>query len=244
MKWAYGVTTVPQRLDGLLPQTLASLARAGFDRPRLFIDGLDNCDVCAVYRRLGLEMTARTPKVTAPKELRPGTRIGNAGNWMLGMIELYVRNPFADRYAMFEDDLAACLGLREYLESCPYPEKGYWNLYTTPENQRLSGGQGWYPTPPPGGKGAVALVFDRRALAAMFTTQYLFSRPHKERRAWHNVDGVIVEALKGAGWKEYCHDPSLVQHVGDLSVLKAGPCPHPRADSFRGEDFNAMELLR
>lgn len=243
MRWAYGVTTVPSRLGGLLPRTLASLARAGFDKPRLFIDGFGDCETCCAYARLGLEMTARSPKIAPPKELDKSNKTGNAGNWMLGMIELYIREPFADRYAMFEDDLVACRRLREYLEACPYPPRGYWNLYTFPQNQRLSKGLGWFPSNQRG-RGAVALVFNRESLSAMFTTPYLVSRPHSERRAWHCVDGVIVEALKGVGWKEYCHDPSLVQHTGTMSVLKNAKCPHPAAESFRGEDFDATELLR
>ena len=40
-RWAYGVTTVPSRRDNLLPITLGSLRKAGFDKPRLARDAMD-----------------------------------------------------------------------------------------------------------------------------------------------------------------------------------------------------------
>jgi hypothetical protein len=39
LDWSYGVTTVPERTDNLLQTSLASLAKSGFDLPRIFVDG-------------------------------------------------------------------------------------------------------------------------------------------------------------------------------------------------------------
>ena len=44
MKWAYGITTVPSRRENLFERTLQSLAVAGFDNPRLFVDGVDDAE--------------------------------------------------------------------------------------------------------------------------------------------------------------------------------------------------------
>ncbi len=74
-RWAYGVTTVPVREDRLLPKTLASLRAAGFDKPRLFVDGVRNA--WDWEQKFGLEVTARWPHVLT------------AGNWVLSMYELY-----------------------------------------------------------------------------------------------------------------------------------------------------------
>lgn len=235
MKWAYGVTTVPQRAKDLLPRTLASLALAGFDRPRLFVDG-------GVHEQLGVEATYRIPPITAPKEFyRTGIIPTNFGNWVLGIVELYLRDPFADRYAMFEDDLVTYKNLRQYLSLCAYPEKGYWNLYTMPHNLRLCKRAGWNLSDQ-NGKGAVALVLSRNAVVTLLTQPYFATLPYSEKRGWKSIDGAIVTAFKKEGWQEYVHNPTLAQHTGNLlSSMRHGQ--HPLADSFRGEDFDALELL-
>jgi hypothetical protein len=120
--WAYGVTTIPLRRTDYLPKTLESLARAGFDRPRLFVDGSQS-DVR--YRDFGeLETTFHYPAVRL------------YGNWILALWELFLRNPGAQRYALFQDDLLACTNLRQYLERVPYPKGGgYLNLFSSPANE-------------------------------------------------------------------------------------------------------------
>ena len=60
-------------------------------------------------------------------------------------------------------------------------------------------------------------------------------------RGWKKTDGIIITAMKKAGYKEYVHNPSLVQHTGAVSSMRNRP--HPQATSFRGEDFDALELL-
>lgn len=61
------------------------------------------------------------------------------------------------------------------------------------------------------------------------------------KRGHRSIDGGIVTALAEAGWKEWVHNPSLVQHTGLVSSMRSKP--HPRATSFRGEGFDAMELV-
>ncbi len=213
LKWSYGVTTVPARRMNLLPRTLASLKRAGFDQPRLFVDG--DRDQLSWEKEFGLEVTMRWPRV----------RI--FGAWMLAMGELYLREPMADRYAIFQDDLVTCKGLRRYLERSPYPDKGYLNLYTFQEiNERIIRGKErgrWYeasctdPSRPweQTGRGAVGLVFDNDAVVALLTSLHTITRPKSVgQTGWRKVDGAIVSALNKAGWREYIHNPSLVQHMG------------------------------
>ena len=228
MKWAYGLTTVPERRETTFPKTIESLRNAGFDSPRLFIDGyLDR----ALYATLGLSTSMRE------------TRIRTFGNWMLGLIKLYIREPHADRYAMFQDDFVTYRNLRGYLEKSPYPNKGYLNLYTFPSNQGLAprdGTQGWYLSNQLG-RGAVALVFNKEAIKTLMYSKDIVDRPEDSQRGHRAIDGGIVTAFKKAGWKEYVHNPSLVQHIGDVSSM--GNNPHLKAISFKGEDYDAMELL-
>ena len=227
IKWAYGVTTVPQRVNDLLPSTLASLARGGFDKPVLFIDGDKNS---VAYTSFGLDYTLRFPSIRT------------AGNWTLSMLELYIRNPEAHRYALFQDDMVTYHNLRQYLEGCEYPAKGYWNLYTFPKNQKLAPSPdhvGWYPSNQRG-LGAVAIVLSREALITLFRQPHFLNRAQDCHRGHRSIDGGIATAFTKAGWREYVHSPSLVQHTGKVSAMKNSP--HQQAPSFRGENFDALEL--
>ncbi|KKN40963.1 hypothetical protein LCGC14_0727950 [marine sediment metagenome] len=221
--WAYGVTTVPQRLDNLFPRTLASLALAGFGEPRLFVDGAKDA---ANYQHFGLEVTTRWPNV------------GTYGNWMLALWELYLRTPSAGRFAIFQDDLVTYPGLREYLERCEQPEKGYMNLYTFPHNLRLCNGvPGWHLSDQKG-KGGVAIVLCRKAVMALLSQNHMVDRVQSVQRGWRAVDGAVVTAMGKVGRQEYIHNPSLVQHTGTVSSMGNGR--HPLADSFRGEEFDIL----
>lgn len=225
MLWAYGITTVPSRLNDYFPRTLESLRRAGFDSPRLFVDGAKSS---ADYDKYGLEVTTRWPAVRT------------VGNWQLSILELYIRNPAASLYAIFQDDFVTYRNLREYLERSPIPSQGYLNLYTFPSNQQLATGQGWYKSNQQG-KGAVALVFTRLGVQTLLQQKSFVEKvcdPHRGHKA---VDGAIVTAMTSAGWTEYVHNPSLTQHIGDVSSMRNAP--HLKATSFRGEEFNAVELL-
>lgn len=239
MRWAYGVTTVKERADTLLPRTLKSLEAAGFPEPRLFVD---NGPVQTTSSDL---VTYRTP------------RIRTFGNWALGLLELLIRYPEADRYAMFQDDFVTYKNLRQYLDQIPYPERGYCNLYTFPSNQEIAPDRvGWYEARSMEegcgnvfhgkrqqlGRGAVALIFSKEAVIALLSEPHFVTKPLDSHNPWKKVDGCIVTAMNKAGWREYVHNPSLVQHTGKNSTMDNAP--HKLATSFRGEDFDALELLK
>jgi hypothetical protein len=223
MKWAYGVTTVPERLTTTLPNTLASLAQAGFPAPVLYVDGPGLTEAMTAY-----------DVVVRPQRRR------TVGNWVLGMWELYLRDPQADRYAMFQDDLLAVANLRQYLEGCKYPRNGYLNLYTFPENEKDA--VGWHPSNQLG-KGAVGLVFSNDALRVLLSSQHLVDKPTDPVKGHRNLDGCIVSAMSKAGWKEYVHMPSLLQHADD-GVSSMGNRRHEQASSFPGEATDARSFAR
>ena len=245
MKWAYGVTTVEQRKNTLLPRTLESLCRAGFDRPHLFVD---NCrDQLGYANQFGLPVSVRSIAPGMPHGLRC------AGNWHLSLLELWIRDPRADFYAIFQDDIVTCLNLREYLEKPNYPAGIYRNLYTFPPPiQALPPSEdyvGWYLAKRradggPTGKSACGLVFDRKATMALLTSERFVERHTCPERGYRSIDGGITEALDEVGIKEYVHWPSLLQHHGMISTRKEaiGKLPFPQAPSFRGEDFDLLTL--
>jgi hypothetical protein len=70
---------------------------------------------------------------------------------------------------------------------------------------------------------------------------HMIGRPRNDHRGWRAVDGGIVYAFRKEAWREYVHNPSLVQHTGDVSSM--GNPSHAKATSFLGSDFDAMSLL-
>lgn len=243
--WSYGLTTVPARRGDLLPRTLASLAAAGFDRPRLFVDGANHEMAGGYAAEFRLPVTAREPALRT------------AGNWWLALAELYVREPAADRYAVFQDDLVTVRNLRAYLDRLPYPEGGYLNCLSFLNNEQIVHGKppGWYEASllsrgggpeyhgkrAQTGRGAVALVFSREAVQALLSSPDFVQRPVDVHMGWRRVDGGIVTAMNKQGWREMVHSPSLVQHTGDVSSM--GNRRHPQAMTFPGEQHDALTWL-
>lgn len=236
MKWSYGVTTVGSRRNTTLPATLASLKRGGFERPRLFID--DGLRHLADYRH-GLPVTVRD------------CALGVVGNTVLALYELYHHEPHADRYLLFQDDCACVQNLRDYLTATPFPQKGYGNLYTMQANEPVIKGKprGWMEAslcnpdqPWQTGRGAVALLFTNEGLRVLLQSPHLVEKPRAASRPTRCIDGAIVNAMNHAGWREYVHNPSLVQHTGNLSSI--GSRPHPQARSFPGVHFDARSWLQ
>lgn len=228
--WSYGVTAVKQRLrDGLLERTLNSLKQAGFDHPRLFIDG-DNRG----FERFGLPMTHRAPLI------KP------VGNWYLGLLELTIREPHADRYAMFQDDFVCCRNLREYLSTVEHPSDGYLNLCTYPANHKLANGREGFYHSTQEGLGAQALVFTASQARALLTHEHMIHKPIPKpkypNRDTTFIDGGVVESFKKMGMKEYVHSPSLVFHTGNISSIRNAR--QPQTAGFRGEDWDPMSLLK
>jgi hypothetical protein len=246
MFWSLGITTVPERFHSTLPRTIESLRRAGFERPRLFIDGAGPQTVQWYEDEYGLPISARNP------------RIGLAANWCLSAVELYLYAPLADRYVIFQDDVIACSNLRQYLESAPFPDHAYLNLFTFLDNDRLASSCsiGWseaselatassqvfHGKRQQTGRGALALVFDRPGLTTLFGQPHLINRPQSGRSGTVKIDGGIVESMNRAGYREYIHNPSLVSHTGYKST-KIGARWKKNANTFPGEQFDALSLL-
>lgn len=225
--WSYGITTVPSRIETHLTSTLESLSLAGFDKPHLFVDHENP----APYAKFNLPITTRSSNLCV------------AGNWVLSAWELYIRNPDASYYALFQDDLQICKDVKAYVERQPYPHKAYLNLYTFPENAILCGSKnGWHPSNQMG-RGAVALIFSREALSVLLTQPHLFSRFQRPSdRRYRSIDGGIVTSMNNAGWREYIHHPSLVQHTGLVTTVLDNR-RHPLSPTFPGVDFSALSLI-
>lgn len=228
ISWEYGITATKTRLFDLLPRTVTSLRLGGFDNPRIFADGASWGFPGAFKEAHKLEVTPRYPAV------------GAFGNFVLSMWELYLRNPNADRYAMFQDDIVCYRNLREYLEKFECP-KGYWNLYT--ENGNVKANLKGWSVSNQMGRGALALVFSNESLRHLLCQPYLVEHRRDSHTGYKGIDKAIIESFKASdgSWREYIHNPSLVQHTGQFSTVKnAGERTSP---VFNGEDFDALSLL-
>jgi hypothetical protein len=214
MKWAYGITTVPERAGGLLPATIESLAQAGFDRPMLFVDG-------------SIEYSGRLDVVRHP-------RVGQLRNWMNALFYLFTTTR-ADRYAIFEDDLLACRQLRPYLDRCP-PGKTYWNLITSDDNLHDTGYRpGWHLSNQLG-RGAVGLVFDRETVDCLLRMERFVRAPANGETM---ADAVVIDTLKPLGYRELVHYPSLLQHMGAESTLGHSI---GQVSAFQGVEYDLLSI--
>ena len=228
-KWSYGVTSVKSRLQSLLPQTLASLKLAGFEKPTLFIDDIDHSIASECSKKFGLIVVNRQPQIKT------------YGNWLLTLLELYIRDPNADRYAIFQDDITVYKNLRFYLDECEYPKKGYLNIYTFPSNQLLADRQlGWYKSNQLG-RGAVGLIFNNQAVVELLQQRSIIVKPKAAEKSTKSVDGAVIHALKSIDYTEYVHNPSLSQHWGIVSSM--GNTKQPKSTSFLGNNYDAMNFL-
>lgn len=216
MNWTYGITTVPFRREDTLPRTIKSFKAAGFDKPRLFVDGAK--DVESWEDEFNLDVSCRYPALKT------------AGNWVLSLHELYLRSPNADRFMIIQDDVICIPNLKQYLEKLHYPAQGYCNLYTYDSNLPFVGNNdgGWI-KPLRQGKGALCLLFSQEAVRALLGSQHLI-----ERIKPTGIDGGIVTAMDKAGFAEYVHNPSLVQHIGIISSI--GHASRVPCSTFPGED--------
>lgn len=252
-RWTYGIMTTAERRTTTLPQTIASLKAAGFDKPRLFVDG--SKDIEGYEKEFGLPVTVRTPHLFV------------AGNWILSIYELFIRDPEAERFCLFQDDMIASKNLLNYLDQCQYEESPgndniirgvYWNLYTVERNEQIipinGDGKrkiGWHQAQMQrGGLGAVGLCFSRQALITLIGSKHMAERPCDKEWGRTKVDGGIWQAMTNAGWKEYVHFPSLVQHIGmksskqyvDYTRVKDAHNTWTESKCFWGEGFDLLSL--
>ncbi|WP_165070055.1 glycosyltransferase family protein [Paludisphaera rhizosphaerae] len=226
--WAVGVTTAPRRrptLDGCLD----GIVRAGWDAPRLFLDG-----------------TVRIPARHAhlPTSWREEA-VGAWPAWFLSLTELIVQRPEADAYLMIQDDVALHdhEPLRDYLERVLWPgdRPGLVSLFHIGPEATW----GWRLNVDPNRLSAQALLFPpdlARALVADPTVV----RAVLDSSADHHtpIPDVLNIWLARRSIDCWHTTPSLVQHVGDVSAIwdEAALTSDRRAPWFTGGVDEAFAL--
>lgn len=228
MKFATAITTTPERFD-LFEKTVQSLEAGGFPRPLVSVDGSED----------------RTPwKYFASTVVTHLPAVGAFPNWWLTAWELFLRYPECKRYCIFQDDIVVLANLREYLEALGYPRSGFCNLITHPENEKVAPKDtGWFRSNQKG-LGACALMFDRPTLIALLATKHAAARCPIKKSYRTGIDQAVITCMSNHGIREYCHNPTLIQHVGGArSTLKHTP-GQPAPENWLGEDYNALDFLR
>ena len=217
MQWSVGVTTC--MIDGELrksfTQTMKSLNEARF-----------------ATRSIGVFVDEKPA-------------YGIVGNWILTAWELFLRNPKADFYAIFQDDIICCKNIKPYIEkTVSVHSKHYYNLYTSGSNfahvNSVGIREGWKCSNLLG-RGALALVFPRPVFMALLSSQELLAHVQSSKGAY-GIDGAIQKALSTQGIHEQVHYPSLVQHR-DEDEVPSTKRPQPgRISPCFNPEINLMEL--
>lgn len=203
LAWATGVLTAP-RPKPTIRETLRSLRAGGFESVHVFAE--PGSWIPEEFRSLPLTVHGQT--------------LGNLGNFFTSLMALYMTDPRADCYAVFQDDVEVARGLRPWCDGEFWPQDtGLVSLFTS----RVHGDDtlGWrvlklgrYRT-----FGAQAFVFRRDVLQQLLTDRQ--SLEFRETRR-HGSDAVVGEWAARQGVGIAYHTPSLVQHVGTAAAI-AGP---------------------
>ncbi len=218
-RWSVGITTSPRRRP-TLDQCIDSVRHAGWNAPRLFVDG-----------RLDLPSNG----TSLPRTIRD-IPVGAWPNYFLSLAELMMHDPDADAFLLLQDDALICpySGLREYLETALWPSgrAGIASLYCSGAYTQPK--RGWYRYRGRWQWGGLAFVFSRRAAQRFLRDRYVFM--HRWRPAGQaNIDGVIGRWAYRRRVPLYYPTPSLVQHIGETSTVWRSS----RADRDRQADWFA-----
>jgi hypothetical protein len=231
-QWMVGVITAPRR-EATLERTVQSLVAAGWTDYHLFAE----------------------PGSEVPSSLRPQTctvrvqRLGAWPNWVLGLAELFLRDPTADAYFMVQDDALFCRGTRAYLEwrLWPSPGLGVVSLYT-PSHHRSGGEAGFFRREVGWGAwGALAYVFPNPAVRSFLgDPRVIAHRSRGPRGGVVNVDSVVGRWCEESAQGYWMHNPSLAQHIGQTTTLRGRDTLEGRrsAADFPGAEVDIRLVMR
>ncbi len=203
--WSVGLLTAPRRVPTILP-TIQSLKDAGFERVHVFAEP-------------GSLLPPECPDLAVTIHRR---RLGNFVNFYSSLSRLLADNPASDAFAIFQDDVEAAAGLKDWCDQQLWPlDSGVVSLFTP----RLHSSRtvGWHLRSPGYNRvcGAQAFVFRRDMLQRFLSDPHVVR--HLEIKVKHD-DTVVAEWVAREGIGIAYHTPSLVQHVGAVSsIFEEGP---------------------
>jgi hypothetical protein len=229
MQWSVGLQTCPRK-DGssFVFTAVEQIQKAGWQDVTIFAE----------------------PASPVPPDqkvaFRP-QRYGDWTNWIVGLFELFISNPFSDFFVMFEDDIVMCRNIRSYLEyAIPFLGNfGIISLYTPAKyhrkylqvrnifhDEKNQGYQVW---------GSQAIVLSRESARRLFASDLiLLYRHHGYGDDNAHKDVALGQWAMYSRMPYFYHTPSLVEHTGLDSLI--GSEPHKSLD-FVGETFDAASWI-
>lgn len=202
-EWAVGITTSPRRVP-TLEACMDSLARAGWNDVRLFLDG--TLAVPASYDRI-------------PISWRDDS-IGAWPAWYMALAELVLHQPNADVFMLLQDDVILYdrAPLKEYLEKTLWPSEqdGIVSLFYTGVQTEV----GWFEAKGAWHFSAQAIVLSPRSARELLSDTTI-------TQSWITAAGGVHVPIpemifewttrrRKEVWYTY---PSLAQHIGNTSTI-------------------------
>lgn len=218
-EWAVGITTSPRR-QSTLEACLDSVIRAGWEKPRIFVDGNDRLPVRAQH----LDVTSRESPV------------GAWPAWYLALTELVLQQPAADAYLMLQDDVIFHdrESVREYLEQVLWPGDRLGVLSLFYSGFDVTPGWRTYPLFA-WNCGAQALLFPPAIAKALLVdpdvmASCLAATTHVP------IPELLRSWMARRHFEAWSASPSLTQHIGNTSTvwMDAGLLSGRRAPWFSG----------
>ena len=219
--WAVGVTTAPRK-QSTLQSCVDCLIEAGWDAPRIFVDG--EVDLGALPSHL--EVTRRDPQV------------GAWPSWYLALAELFMRQPHADAFMIVQDDviLFRHRKLRQYLEDFLWPVEGPCVVSLFCSRAYVTAQVGWFRLEEDLVWGGQALLFSREACLGIFSDPQVLNHRLTEA-GFAGIDSVVGNWAGRHDVPVYVSTPSLAQHIGQVSAIWSSSTQayiNRRASKFAG----------
>jgi GR25 family glycosyltransferase involved in LPS biosynthesis len=142
-------------------------------------------------------------------------RRGCVGNWA-HCLKWLIQQTSADYFLISEDDVAYCQGAREALEHgiAEYSHVGFWSLYTPVRDRGLVGHKAGWVEANRGRDawGTQAMCLPRSSANILLAYPSLYTEPR-------TTDYIVAQCFIDEGVPCYYHNPSLTNHLGQISSI-------------------------
>lgn len=213
LQWATAMLTAP-RSEPRIDESLQSLLNAGFEHIHVFAEP-------------GSWIPGESGSFTITQR---GRKLGNFRNFYSCLSTLLHDHPDADAFAVFQDDIRAAAGLKEWCSAQLWPlDNGIVSLFTPRIHADRK--SGWRILSPGFQRvcGAQALVF-RRDMLWKFLSDARVLQCLRIRK--YGDDAVLGGWLSREGRGIAYHTPSPVEHIGHISSLyESGPDQRNMSDA-------------
>ena len=200
-RWAVGVTTAPRK-EETFAASMRSILAAGFE-PHIFAE--PDSPIPDEFSHLPLTQHR--------------SKLGCWPNYYMALQEMLTRDPHADAYAIFQDDIILASQTKEFLERALWPTEnlGVVSIYCSLAYAQEK--PGWYTLDQKWVWGACAFIWPRHQLVHFLSNNAIHWRLTGRAQGVRNIDIVVGNWAKEHSRPVWYCSPSLVQHIGNTSTL-------------------------